>query len=207
MKNIGFIGIFVLLAGTGAQADPRDDALSALQHCSHIAKKAQRLACYDLAAKRIPEALNSPALPPAVANAEPPPPPPAPEPPRPVPLTPRPPQSGNSDMGKRAPQTTVAEFGSESVGDGGREAYPAPVAGDTIGQISAQVVNYQFVDGYAVITLDNGQMWHETATDRPLGHLARPALSYTATIKRDSGDSYAMTLSGVSGEIPVRRIR
>lgn len=49
-------------------------------------------------------------------------------------------------------------------------------------------------------------MWRETADGQPLQHLARPALSYTAIIGRGGG-SYAMKLSGISREIPVRRIR
>jgi hypothetical protein len=101
----------------------------------------------------------------------------------------------------------VAEFGVESVANGGREAYPIPMDGDTIDQISARLVNYQFVDGYVVITLDNGQMWRETADGQPLQHLARPALSYTAVIGRGGGGSYAMNLTGLPREIPVRRIR
>jgi hypothetical protein len=79
--------------------------------------------------------------------------------------------------------------------------------GDTIDQISARLVNYQFVDGYVIVTLDNGQMWRESAGSEPLQHLARPALSYTAIIGRGGGGSYAMKLSGLAREIPVRRIR
>lgn len=43
---------------------------------------------------------------------------------------------------KRTPQTTVAQFGSESIANGAREAYPIPMDGDTIDQISAWLVNY-----------------------------------------------------------------
>jgi len=211
MKNIGFIGLFVLLASGAAQADPRDDALSAMLRCSGMGDRGQRLTCYDTAVVRIPGALNNTAPPPpamanpAVASAVP---PPA------APVVPRRQRSRSfldkmfgADGPKRAVQTTVAEFGSESIASGGRDAYPIAMDGDTIDQISARLVNYQFVDGYVIVTLDNGQMWRETADGQPLQHLGRPALSYTVLIGRGGSGSYGMKLSGISREIPVRRIR
>lgn len=45
------------------------------------------------------------------------------------------------------------------------------------------------------------------AGSEPLQHLARPALSYTVLIGRGGGGSYAMKLSGLAREVPVRRIR
>lgn len=205
MKNAGFIGLSVLLAAGAAQADPRDDALSAMLRCSGITDKARRLVCYDTTVARVPGALNN-AAPASVASAVP---PPA------APVVPRRPRSQSfmdklfgPDGPNRAPQTTVAEFGMESIANGGREAYPIPMQGDTIDQISARLVNYQFADGYVIVTLDNGQMWRETADGQPLQHLARPALSYAAVIRREGGGgSYAMRLTGLAREIPVRRIR
>ena len=47
MKNVGFMGLFVVLAAMPVQADPRDDTLSAMLRCSGISDKTQRLACYD----------------------------------------------------------------------------------------------------------------------------------------------------------------
>src|SRR5665213_2148166 len=77
MKSPAFIGFAVLLAATGAMADPRDDALSAMLRCSGMGDKAQRLVCYDSAVVRVPGALNAPAAPAApsqTASAAPPPP-------------------------------------------------------------------------------------------------------------------------------------
>jgi len=209
MKNIGFMGLFLLLANVPAQADPRDDSLSTMLRCSAISDRAQRLACYDTAVARVPGALNNaapvPSAPaPLAASAVPPPAPP---------VAPRRRHASfmdrlfGPDGPKRKPQTTVAQFGSESVANGGAAAYPIPMDGDTIDRISARLVNYQFADGYVTVTLDNGQMWRETADGEPLQHLAHPALSYTAIIGRGGGGSYAMKLSGVSREIQVRRIR
>lgn len=207
MKNIGFIGLFVLLAGS-AQADPRDDALSAMLRCSGISEKPQRLVCYDTTVVRIPGAMNSAASPsaPAMASAVP---PPA------ASVAPRRPHTPTflekmfgPDGPNRAPQTNVAEFGIESVSNGGRDAYPIPMQGDTIDQIGARLVNYQFVEGYVIVTLDNGQMWRETADGEPLQHLAHPALNYAVVIRREGGGgSYAMKLTGLARVIPVRRIR
>lgn len=205
MKTIGFIGLLALLAASGAQADPRDDALSAMLRCSGISDKPRRLVCYDTAVVRVPGALNAAPAPPAtVASAVP--------PAAPV-IAPRQHSSGfvekifGPDGPNRAPQTNVAQFGSESIANGGREAYPIPMDGDTIDQISARVVNYQFADGYVIITLDNGQMWRQTPDGQPLQHLSRPALSYIAVIGRGGGGSYSMRLTNLSHEIPVRRIR
>jgi hypothetical protein len=208
MKNAMFIGFFMLLAAGAGHADPRDDAMSAMLRCSAISDRAQRLACYDAETARIPGAMNN-AAPPAtspavVASAVPPPAPP---------VAPRRRHASfmdrlfGPDGPKRAPQTTVAQFGSESIANGGRDAYPIPMAGDTIDRISARLVNYQFADGYVTVTLDNGQMWRETSDGEPLEHLSRPALSYAAVIGRGGGGSYAMKLTGVAREIPVRRIR
>jgi len=209
MKKLGFMGLFLLFAATPSQADPRDDSLSAMLRCSAISDRTQRLVCYDTAVARVPGALNNVAPPPAaaptpfVASAVPPP----------APVVPR--RRHTSFMDRlfgpegpnRAPQTSVAQFGSESLANGGTRAYPIPMDGDTIDQISARLVSYQFADGYVIVTLDNGQIWRETADGNPVQHLVRPALSYTAIIGRGGGGSYAMRLSGVAREIPVRRIR
>jgi hypothetical protein len=203
MKNAYFIGFFALSMSVAAQADPRDDALSAMLRCSGVGDRTQRLACYDSAVGRVPGALNT-AAPPAMASAVPPPAAPVARRQRSKSFMDR---LFGSDGPKRAPQTTAADFGMESIASGGREAYPIAMDGDTIDQISARLVNYQFVDGYMIATLDNGQMWRETADGQPLQHLARSALSYTAIIGRGNSGSYAMRLSGLSREIPVRRIR
>lgn len=205
MKNIGFATLFALLAVTGAKADPRDDALSAMLRCSGIADRAQRLACYDSASARAPGALNTPSPAPVMASAVP---PPAPA------VAPRKKRSSGfmdrvfgSGGPKRAPQTTVAQFGSESIANGGSHAYPIAMDGDRIDQISARVVSYQFNQGYVVVSLDNGQVWQQTADGNPIGRLSRPALAYSAVISRGSAGSYDMKLNEVARTLPVRRIQ
>ena len=206
MKSIGFVAFFALLAAADANADPRDDALSAMLRCSGIADRAQRLACYDSASARAPGALNTAPNPaPMMANAVP---PPAPA------IAPRKKRSNGfmdrlfgSGGPKRAPQTTVAQFGSESIANGGQHAYPIAMDGDRIDQISARVVSYQFNQGYVIVSLDNGQVWQQTADGNPVGRLSRPALAYSAVISRGGAGSYDMKLSGVGRTIAVRRIR
>lgn len=108
----------------------------------------------------------------------------------------------------RDPQTTVAEFGSESIANGGQHANPIPMHGDTIDQISARLVAASFASGFITVTLDNGQVWRQTASADAIGSLGKPASSYTAIIARGNFDgSYAMRLSGVARLIAVRRIR
>jgi len=204
MKNTGFVALFALLAVTGAKADPRDDTLSAMLRCSGIADRAQRLACYDSASARAPGALNTPSPAPVMASAVP------PAAPAIVPRRKRSSSFMDKLFGggpKRAPQTTVAQFGSESIANGGTHAYPIAMDGDRIDQISARVVSYQFNQGYVVVSLDNGQVWQQTADGSPLGRLSRPALAYSAVISRGGAGSYDMKLNDVARTLPVRRIQ
>jgi hypothetical protein len=216
MKNKLFAGLF-LLSATSAAADPRDDALTALLHCSGTSDKAQRLACYDSAVVRIPGALRAPVAPPvavapiaaapaittASAMA-------APDVPPPVRRTKH--SSGfldklfGPDGPKRAPQRTVAEFGSESVANGGTHAYPQPMDEDTIDGFSARLANYDLGSGSLIVTLDNGQVWRQVSGD-PVGRLQYGPANYVATISRGGSGAYAMKLSHLGRTLMVRRIR
>jgi hypothetical protein len=206
MKHIAFPVLCALLAATSANADPRDDALSAMLRCSGIGDKAQRLVCYDSAIVRVPGALNTTqnGAPPTMASAVP--------APAPV-VAPRKKRTTGfmarlfGDGPKRAPQTTAAQFGSESIANGGREAFPIAMDSDTIDQISARLISYTFSGGYVIVTLDNGQVWRETADGKPLQTLSRPALAYSAVISRGSAGTYDMKLSGIARIVPVRRIQ
>jgi hypothetical protein len=190
-----------------ALADPRDDTLSAMLRCSALQDRTARLGCYDATVARAPSALNQPVSPthPMVGNL----PPPA------APVVSRRERSSGFISGifgpdgpKRPAQTSAALFGSESIANGGAHAYPIPMDGDTVDQISAKVIGYAFENGFVTVTLDNGQVWRQTAGADPVGHLSRPALSYAAVIARGSiNGSYTMKLSGLARSIAVRRIR
>src|SRR6185295_6608328 len=133
LKKIIITGLFLLPAV--AQADQRDDALSQVLRCSGMSDKGQRLACYDSAAVRASGALRAPAAAPVPMMA-----------PVPVPMTapvatvstasdvPPPVRHRRQGKGffdkwfgpggtKRTPQRTVAEFGRESIANGGARAY------------------------------------------------------------------------------------
>ena len=207
IKKIIFSGLFLLLA-VSAHADPRDDALSAMQRCSGVGDKAQRLACYDSTAVRLPGALRAP----PVAAA-----------PMPAPLVasaadvPPPMRRTKHSNGffdrlfgpdgpKRAPQTTVAEFGSESIANGGTHAYPQPMDQDTLDGFSARLASYDLSSGFLVATLDNGQVWKQVSGE-PLGHLTSAAPQYVATISRGGSGAYVMKLNRLGRSLQVRRIR
>jgi hypothetical protein len=208
MKRAGFAGLFLLFAG-GAHADPRDDALSAVLRCSGMSDKAQRLVCYDSAAVRVPGALRAPS-PPTVAP-----------PPVTATATAAPPAAAvyrrrgsggflDNIFGpggpNRAPQTTAAQFGSESIANGGQKAYPIAMDQDTIDEISGRLVNYEVSTGFLVATLDNGQIWRQVSGE-PVGHLARPTASYVVTVSRGGAGAYSMKLSHFGRTLAVRRIR
>jgi len=204
MKVLGFAG-FVLLAATAASADPRDEALSAMLRCSGTSDKAQRLACYDSAVVRVPGALN----------------PPAPQAPAPQAAIAAPTVAATPPVRRvrkgflsgifgstptRAPQTTPAQFGIESIADGGRQAEPGPIDGDVMDQITARLVSYEVTDGFMTVNLDNGQSWRQTSGE-PVGTLRDAAARYTVTISRGSASSYIMKLSHFGRQLPVRRLR
>jgi hypothetical protein len=211
MKSIVLAGVFLLPAGV-AQADSRDDALSAVLRCSGVSDKAQRLACYDSALVRVPGALRAPAAPSPVAIA------PASAPATAAASDVPPPvrhvRRGNgfldrlfgSDGPKRSPQRTAAEFGSESIANGGARAYPQPMDYDTIDAISARLANVDLSSGNLVATLDNGQVWRQVSGD-PVGRLQYGASHYVATISRGGSGAYVLKLSGMGRTLPVRRIR
>ncbi|HEX4636153.1 MAG TPA: hypothetical protein VH189_08225 [Rhizomicrobium sp.] len=220
MKRIVFSGLF-LLSPAMAQADPRDEALSAMLRCSGMGDKGQRLACYDSAAVRVPGALRAPAPNAAAPSVTPIPPPipssvatasaaASPDVPAPVRHIRR--SNGfldklfGPDGPKRAPQRTVAEFGSESIANGGVHAYPQPMDEDAIDAISARLANYDLSSGALIVSLDNGQVWRQVGGD-PVGHLQFAAARYVATISRGGSGAYALKLSGMGHSLPVRRIR
>jgi len=110
------------------------------------------------------------------------------------------------DGPKRAPQTTVAQFGSESIANGGTHAYPQPMDQDTLDAISARLVSYDLSSGFLVATLDNGQVWKQVSGE-PLGHLTYAAPQYVATISRGGSGAYVMKLNRLGRSLQVRRIR
>lgn len=206
----GLIFAAVIAAASGAaNADPRDDALAAMQRCSTLGDRDKRLGCYDATIARAPAAMavmpaSRPAPAPVVTASTPPP----------VVVPQRRRNTGfiASLFGpggpKRAVQTTPEQFGSESIALGGANASPIPLDGDTIDQISARVLAASFDGGLITVTLENGQVWRQTAGTDAVGNLSRPASSYVATIARGGfAGSYAMRLSGRAGAIAVRRIR
>ena len=203
IKKVIFSGLFLLFAGR-AEADPRDDALAAMQRCSGMSDRAQRLACYDSAAG--PGVLRAPlaaAPAPVIASA-------ASDVPPPVRRTRH--SNGFFDKlfgpggPKRAPQTTVAQFGSESIANGGTHAYPQPMDQDTLDGFSARLASYDLSSGYLVATLDNGQVWKQVSGE-PLGHLQYTAPQYVATISRGGSGAYSMKLTRLGRSLLVRRIR
>jgi hypothetical protein len=199
MKAFGFavlIALPCLFPVTSAAAQSRADAMAAVLRCTAITNDTARLACYDKAAGQTRSALARP-------EAAPPPPPPQ--------------QDNAGDDGSdhwfentfgtvpdRAPQTSVAQFGSETLTS--KFAQPGHIRGDTVNTIEAGMTRYVFRGGLITVTLDNGQVWRQIPGDPPIGYLARPASSYRATIKRGWGGSYVMTLSGLQRRIHVLRI-
>ncbi len=194
MKRLGIVGLLVLAAGA-AHADAQSDVLQAMLHCSAMTDRETRLACYDEAVLRAPGALTRPALAPDAS-------------PQPAPVLHRGFLGGLFGPGTpdRAPQTTVAQFGSDSIANGGTKAYPDPMDSDTIDEISARLVSYDIQGGYMVATLDNGQVWRQVSGG-PVGHLAQAAPTYRVTISRGLGGAYSMKLTHFGRTLAVRRIR
>lgn len=204
MKALGFAGLALLVA-TAANADPRDEALSAMLRCSGASDKAQRLACYNSAVARVPGALNTPA-----------PQAPAPQAAGAAPTVAAAPSVRRVRKGflsgifgstpSRAPQTSVAQFGIESIADGGRQSEPGPIDGDAFDKITARLVSYDVEGGFMTVNLDNGQTWRQISGE-PVGTLRDAAARYTVTISRGSASSYVMKLSHFGRQLAVRRLK
>ena len=204
MKTGLIFAALIAAASGAANADPRDDALAAMTRCSTLGDRDKRLGCYDATMARV-SSPASPAMSPALLPAPP------------VAAAAAPPRRRRSGFmaglfgpgGPNRPvQISPAQFGSESIANGGMHAYPAPMDGDTLDEIRARLVDARFDGGVIIVTLDNGQVWRQTAGSDAVGTLSRPAPSYVATIERGNfAGSYAMRLSGRPGVIAVRRIR
>jgi len=225
-KSLIFAGLLALPAV--AQADPRDDALLAMLRCSGLGDKQQRLACYDSGVLRVQGALRAPVYaPPAYAPSGPPvaaaPVVAAPIAAAPVIMASAPPAAGvpppvrhikrkgfldrifGPDEPPRGPQRTVADFGSESIANGGTRASPRAMDGDTIDAFSARLTSYDLSGGDLVVTLDNGQVWRQVGGD-PVGHMQFAAPRYVATLSRGYSGAYTLKLSNSGLSLPVRRI-
>jgi hypothetical protein len=184
----------------GAVAQSRTDAMSAVLRCTGINDNMARLACYDKAAGQTRAALASPE---AVA------PPPAAQ------------QSPSDDGGRergpnlfekalgiapeRPAQTTVAQFGSETLTS--NIPQPGHIRGDIINAIQARMTNYAFRGGLLTVALDNGQVWQQMPGGQKVGYFSKPALSYTVEITRGSAASYIMAISGIHMELRVLRAK
>src|ERR1700754_5143233 len=107
----------VLLAVSDAHADPRDDALSAMLRCSALTDRNARLGCYDATVARAPGVLNQQSTRSVAASA------PGASVPPPAALVPPHQQRSSGfissvfgpDGPARPVQTSVAQFGSESI--------------------------------------------------------------------------------------------
>ena len=182
----------------GAAAQSRSDAMAAVLRCTGITDSAARLACYDKAAGQTRAALAKPEVvaPPPVAQTA---------------------DDGDDARGRsffdkalgiapdRPPQTTVAQFGSETLTS--NSAQPEHLRGDTINAIHARMTTYSFQGGLLTVALDNGQVWRQTPGDQKIGYLAKPALSYSVEIMRSSSASYVMKIGGVATRLRVLRVR
>jgi hypothetical protein len=201
MKLLGLsaIALTTCLWSAAAVADQRDDALSAIQRCTELSDQQARLACYDQASSQTRPSATAPA--PAAA--------------RPVapPAATAPARQRQNILSRifgnapRAPQTSVAEFGSESLETNGESSSAARIRGDTVNVINGRMANYVLSPtGVVTVTLDNSQVWRQIPTGT-YAHLAKPAASYGVSIGRGSFGSYKMTINGLSEVLDVRRIR
>ena len=180
-------------------AQSRSDAMSAVLRCTGIVDNTARLACYDKAAGQTRAALATPeivASPPASHLA----------------ADDEDDTRGRSFFDKalgiapdRQPQTTVAQFGSETLTSDA--AQPEHIRGDIVNAIHARMTTYDFRGGLLAVALDNGQVWQQIPGDQKIGHLSKSALSYTVKITRSSAASYVMAISGIATRLRVLRVR
>jgi hypothetical protein len=216
MKIFCCVTLLFLLPLIGAQADARDDALAAMLRCGALADNGARLACFDSVVRQAGAAMatSAPATaaPPASMAAQ--------SVPSAADAAPAAEEEQKTELegfigsmfadgALRSPQTSVQQFGSESIASRGEVSSAHHILGDKVDAISARVVAYSFLaNGRLVLSLDNGQIWLQAAGDESIGSLSDPALSYTVQISRNSSSgSYDLHLSGHPHVMRFRRIR
>lgn len=188
---------FWLLAATAAialpaQANPAQDALSAVAKCADIAAAVERLDCYDKAAAMAKTAMAAPGPvqtgPVQQATAE----------------TPKQEEEGGIlrwfGLESTRPVTKTEDFGKPppKVMDGPRE----------VTEISAGVLELaKNAYGRSLFVLDNGQVWKQIDGDQT--DVAEPKRdeALKVTIGKALFGSYSLTIEGRTGIIKVRRVK
>ena len=195
--NVRALTAVVLLTLTvpmTAQAGVRDEVLRAMDQCSVIADKDQRLACFDALSVQVKQAIaEGPMTGPPTAEQQ---------------------KSwfgfdfGNVFGDNRSPQqqTTPQQFGSESL------PAPPPKPGETppegpIDSITANVTDYALNPfGKFVVFLESGQVWKQIGGEADVANLKKSG-GNTVLISRGALGSYNMQFNGSNKVFKVKRIK
>ncbi|HVU21508.1 MAG TPA: hypothetical protein VHE09_12320 [Rhizomicrobium sp.] len=193
--RVGAVAAFVLLGlSIPAQAGVRDDVLRAMDQCSTVADKDQRLACFDQLSTQVKQAIA--------------------EGPRNGPPTVEEQKSwfgfdfGNLFGDNKSPnqQTTPQQFGSENLPAPPRkEGEPEPQG--PIDSITANVADYAVNPfGKFVVFLDSGQVWKQIGGESDIAGFKKSG-GNTVLISRGLLGSYNMQINGSNKVFKVKRIK
>jgi hypothetical protein len=173
-----------------ALAENAGDVLRAMDQCSTITDKDQRLACYDQLSTQVKS---------AIAGL-----------PRTAPPTEAEQKSwfgfdfGNIFGSAPAQQTTPEQFGSDKLPQQppkpGEEAPPAPIE-----SIGARVTEFAYTPfGKFIVFLDSGQVWRQIEGDADKANFRK---GDTVTISRGFIGSYNLSIDGSSKVYKVKRVK
>ena len=197
IARVAAIAAIVLLP-LAASAGPRDDLIDGMAKCAALTDNAARLACYD--------ALNPTVK---AAQAEPPPPPAAAPPAQAAENTPWYDPFhvfGTSPRQQVRPEQFGAEDLSAPPPPPGTPAAAVPVEPQALDSITAAVTDYSFNPyGRFLVILDNGQIWHQLASDPTTAHFPKGQKN-TVTISRGFIGSYNITIND-GPSYKVRRVK
>ncbi len=181
--------IFFISAPLAAQADPREDALHALDACAATTDEHARVVCYDRIAPQLKAALGAP-HPPTEAEQK---------------------SWFGFDIGNifgsaPAQQTTPQQFGSENLpAPPPKPGEPPPL--EPIDSIKAKVTNYAMDPfGKFVIFTDNDQVWQQLQGDTEHAMFHKGG-GDTVTISRGLLGSYNLQINDSNKVFKVKRVK
>ena len=194
------ITLALCLSASAALADAKDDVLSAMVKCANTSGKAARLKCFDAASPALRALFIAPGLQGSLPQAA------------------APASSGRQAAeqndstfgldfgGRKSPQTTPEEFGSETVA----APTPAPEAArpKEVDEIQARVTDYATTSlGKVIVFLDNGQVWRQMESDPSTLRLRQNPSDNTVVIKRGAFGSYSLIANKHGALIKVQRTK
>lgn len=191
MRPVLLAAVLLAAGASGALADPRQDMLAAISRCASIADDRNFLNCVYGAAQPLRAELG---LPPAPAfQTQLVPPAPGQRPAMPAPRSSAMAAAPAPALQNSASQNNNGVFG--NLFSGGNEE-------------TLQMASYSFNPrGLFTVTLSDGQVWRQSASDSEYASWSGSASKYYATVRAMGTGGYSLSVRGDDGVYRVERVR